>query len=358
MKSRTIHVIGVDLKRQSEVPCSVLESCPTIVGSSRLVDVISKYSSYPSGLNIIPITPLAGALEKIEESLSLGDVAVLASGDPLFFGIGRKLLQTFGADNVKIYPSSSSVQHAFAQFGIPWDDTSFVSLHGRTPENVVGTLLSHYKTAILTDGTNRPEIIAQGLLAFLGENSKQFTIHVAENIGMQTEKNVTGTIADIAEMRFGSLCCMLLLRNVSKITESTFRFGLSEEDIFHSRGLITKREVRAAALHALAIPANSIMWDVGAGSGSVGLEAARMNRDSLVYSIEKETEQHQNILTNIKKHDVVNMKMIPEEAPLGLHGLPRPHRIFIGGVEAISPRLSRYVRDNCCPTVALSSPQY
>lgn len=134
----------------------------------------------------------------------------------------------------------------------------------------------------------------------------------------------------LASEAFGSLCCMILVRHRGH-TCSQPRFGLSEDDIDHSRGLITKKEVRAAVLHALAIPDNGILWDVGAGSGSIGLEAARLYPDLLVYSVERSTEQHENIQSNKKKYEILNLKLIKGEAPEKLHNLPRPDRVFVGG---------------------------
>jgi precorrin-6Y C5,15-methyltransferase (decarboxylating) len=147
---------------------------------------------------------------------------------------------------------------------------------------------------------------------------------------MDTERLVAGNLFEIAADQFGSLCCMLVLHKPRHELNGP-RFGLGEGDICHSRGLITKSEVRAAAIHALGLIPNSILWDVGAGSGSVGLEAARMVPDMLVYAIEKNGEQHRNILNNKSIFDVLNLKLIRGEAPEMLRSLPRPHRIFIGG---------------------------
>lgn len=331
MEHGTLHVIGVDALDSGNLSLAVLKKCSAVVLSERFLQTMQRLDVAYGHCELIPITPLADAIEKIRGRLSTGDVAVLASGDPLFFGIGRRLIDIFGRKTTRIYPAPSSLQHAFARFGIPWDDFSFVSLHGRNPENRLGILLGHAKTAVLTDNSHRPESIARELLDFLGDEQSRYTIYVAENLGLDSERLTTGTLREIAEMRSGALSCMLLVRSENQARGSQSVFGLTEEDIIHSRGLITKSEVRAAALHALSIPAGSILWDVGAGSGSVGLEAARMHRDMLVYSIEKEPEQHLNIEANIKKYDAVNVKLIKGEAPEKLTGLPRPHRVFIGG---------------------------
>jgi len=331
MTEAILHIIGIDLQHHSPLPEDVLSGCRAVVVSSRFRELLQPQLSRCAPGEIISMTPLGGAIERIRENLDQGDVAVLASGDPLFFGIGRRLIEEFGRERVKIYPAVSAIQHAFARFRLSWEGAVFVSLHGRNRENGLGMLLAHRVTAVLTDIVNRPEIIAGELLGFLGSNAARYTVHVGENLGMENERCVSGSLREIAGETFGGLCCLLLVRQPPPTEAAWSRFGLHEEMIVHSRGLITKDEVRAAALHALAVPANSILWDVGAGSGSVGLEAARMQRDILVYAIEKSEEQQHNILENTRKYDVLNLKLVKGEAPAMLTGLPRPHRVFIGG---------------------------
>lgn len=330
MENGILHLVGVDTRNPERLPTELLENCSALVMSARFTELLKPILPGMNDKEIIPIAPLKKSFEVIAKKLREGDVAVIASGDPMFFGIGKKLVYEFGAEVVDIHPALSSIQYAFATYGVSWDDASFLSLHGRTNDTYVGSILAAPKTVILTDGVNRPEVIAQELLSFLGDTDTSFTAYVAENIGMQSERFVSGSLQHIAQHFFESLCCMIIVRNTGN-SDITPGFGLYEKDIIHSRGLITKSEVRAAAIHALQIPANAIVWDVGAGSGSVGLEIARMNKNTLVYSIEKNTEQHINIEKNKKKYDVLNLKVIKGEAPEQLLGLPAPHRVFIGG---------------------------
>jgi precorrin-6Y C5,15-methyltransferase (decarboxylating) len=330
MRNGRIQLIGVDLNPSASLPTTVLNDCHTIVISKRFEPLLAGLYPDYHRCEIVSITPLDAAISTILKRLDSGNVAVLATGDPLFFGIGKRLIDIFGADNTTVFPAPSSVQYTFSRFGISWDDSSFLSLHGRNEPNFVGTILAHRKIAILTDGRNRPEIIASALYQFLGEDEHDLTLYVAENLGMHNERLVTGTLQEIANNRFGSLCCMLAVRQPT-LNGGLPNFGLSEDDITHSRGLITKSEVRAAAIHALRVPANAILWDVGAGSGSVSLEIARMIPDALVYSIERNTEQHENILANKRKYNVINQKLVKGLAPESLYGLPAPHRVFIGG---------------------------
>jgi len=331
MSEGILRVIGVDQQGQDKVNEALLVGCRAVVLTERFHRHLPDPPENGEDWLRIPISPLAEAIEKIKRHLASGDVAVLASGDPLFFGIGQKLINEFGCNRVRITPAVSSLQYAFARFGIPWAQAAFVSLHGRTHHNRVGALLAQPLTAVLTDNVNRPEVLAAELLDFVGDNDGTITLYIAENLGMADERCVSGTLAEIAAKRFGHLCCMIIVRNVVADRSSEPQFGLSEDEIVHSRGLITKNEVRAAVLHALAIPANAIMWDVGAGSGSVSLEAARMQADAIIYAIEKEREQQRNIRANIARYGVANIRLVAGGAPEMLIGLPRPDRIFVGG---------------------------
>lgn len=337
-----VHIVGVDLEEglaKIDTPQTALPNCAAIIGTSRFLKTFSQEGRLPDSCELISITPLEEAFDAIKGYNQKGsDVVVLASGDPLFFGIARKLRELVGVEKIKVHPAVSSIQIAFARFGIPWDDANFISLHGRTDKNYLGKILSSPKTAILTDGTHRADVIASEMCSFLGTEQEQFTLHIVENIGLESERIFSGSPEKVSGESFDSLSVVIVRRNgcsekalAAESSKYPFSFGLKEQDIEHSRGLITKQEIRAAALHLLQIPDNSILWDVGAGSGSVGLEAARMHPDALIYSIEKNLEQQQNILANKSKFDLVNLKLIKGDAPSSLDGLPEPDRVFIGG---------------------------
>jgi precorrin-6Y C5,15-methyltransferase (decarboxylating) len=249
----------------------------------------------------------------------------------MFFGIGRKLTQSFPDQKIVVYPVLSSMQLAFARFNIPWDDTVFVSLHGRSNRALAVRLLNHAKTFILTDPVNSPDSIARKLLAECGEKAvSDFKIYVAEHLGFDSERLFSGNLTQIASQKFADPNVMIFTNFVAEMLPYP-SFGLQEHEICHSRGLLTKNEVRAAAIHALRLPQKGIFWDVGAGSGSVGLEAARLFPELQVLAIEKKDEQWQNITANKNKFAVWNLSIIQGEAPVALQHLDKPDRVFIGG---------------------------
>jgi len=323
-----IELIGVSGPALTEAQQTLLQSCAAVVVSRRHQPLVAGWDC-----RRIDMTPMTAMLTQVAEALPTGKVAVLASGDPLFYGVGRALIERFGAERVQVHPALSAVQLACARFRIPWDDLTLLSLHGRSGQDISGRVLGHAKVMLFTDLHNSPDRVAASLLTALSACDDQqrietIRLRVAENLGLADERLTSGSLAEIAGQTFAPLN-MLLVEQPS--LPETIRFGLRENEILHSRGLITKDEVRAATLHRLRLPANGVFWDIGGGSGSVSLEAARLNPELAVHTVEKNPEALQNIRANIKKYGTYNIHLISGEAPEALAGLPAPDRIFIGG---------------------------
>jgi precorrin-6B C5,15-methyltransferase / cobalt-precorrin-6B C5,C15-methyltransferase len=330
MTKTTLYIVGIDPVHPA-IPDNIMRQCSTLLLSRRFAEQFTDdITRYPH-LRTLQLTPLAEALKNIEQCLHDGNVVVLATGDPLFFGIGKLLIDRFAQSTLVICPAVSSMQYAFSRFLLPWDDAVFVSMHGRTEEHLQRYVAAHHKIGIVTDGKNTPAAIAARLREFYTDDIDfPCIVHVGENLGLPNECLFTGSLKEVAARNFGSLCCMILVREL-KNTSGSPKFGLSEPEILHSRGLITKAEIRAAAIHALAIPPRATIWDIGAGSGSISLEIARLFDDALVYAIEKDHTQLGNIIANRSRFTILNLKILAGEAPAALAGLPSPDRVFIGG---------------------------
>lgn len=330
--SSVLHVRGV-----SERDGNTALQADDFLGSVAMVASRRIYTSVSATITtgelppLIPLVPLAKSFTEIAKSLKTGDVTLLASGDPLFYGIGRKLVEVFPKQEIRFYPALSSMQLCFSRFGLPWDDTRVVSLHGRNEELMATKLLGSPKVFVFTDPTNSPASIARVLLEKCGaETVADTTVYVAENIGSLSERLFTGSLVETAALDFCAPNVMILL-NPESFSVISNTFGLQENEITHSRGLITKSEVRATVIHSLSLPPKGVLWDVGAGSGSVGLECARLFPDLYVQSVEKEEEQWQNIETNRSTFRTWNLNLIKGAAPEALKNLQRPDRIFVGG---------------------------
>jgi precorrin-6Y C5,15-methyltransferase (decarboxylating) len=322
-----IILIGIDPEGLTAKALALLAACPVVVASSRHRHLV------PAGHEIIAIAPVQQTLALVSDRLHRGNVAVLASGDPLFFGIGRTLLQTVGSEKLEIHPALSSVQLAFSRFKEPWDDAAFVSLHGRETEHILPLLLPHDKVLVFTDGVNSPDALCRQLLTCFAsvddvETVNRYQVMVAENLGQKNERLTTGSLAEISGQGFSPLNVVIFKRQPIL---RPFRLGLETDNIQHSRGLITKDEVRAATLHKLQLPEQGVLWDIGAGSGSVAIEAARLCPGLMIYAIERHPEELANIKANIRTYQCHTIQVIEGIAPEALAELPAPDRVFIGG---------------------------
>jgi precorrin-6B C5,15-methyltransferase / cobalt-precorrin-6B C5,C15-methyltransferase len=351
-----IHLLGIDGNSLTTEKTNIIKACATLFTTKRFSDLLQPVLLRFPDLRILPISPVSEAISQMEEALAISDISVLASGDPLFFGIGRTLCKRFGEERVWIYPAVSSMQLAFARFKIPWDDAQFFSVHGRRIEALLPQIGSLNKVCLLTDSVNSPGVVASALLKSFGKvNANRWLIHVGENLGEDSEKLTTGNLQEIADCAFSGLSVMIISRECDMNVSVPTRFGLLENEIVHTKGLITKNEVRAATLHALRLPETGVFWDIGAGSGSISIEAARMFPMLQVFAVEKKPEHIDNIIANIQRFNAYNITIVQGDAPDALENLPDPERIFVGGggdgLQDILPVCIRRLQANGCIVV-------
>lgn len=323
-------LIGVGCQGLTREQAGMLAQCRLIVADPRHLPLVKGLAAEQ-----LPISPMAPALASIRQAMASGDVGVLATGDPLFFGIGRMLLKEFGAEQLVVLPALSTMQEACARLTLPWDDMKMVSLHGRKTLHAPGLLLAGEKTFVFTDRQNTPAHLAQQLIEYLEliEDEAllaQCRVHVAENLGTRDERLFSGTLAEAARQDFAELNVLIATRP-PLAAEGIPVFGLIEEEIAHSRGLITKDEVRAVTLHALRLPNTGVFWDIGAGSGSISVAAARMHPDLTVFAVDQQSEAFANVKKNIRQFGCYNIIPIQGEATAVFGGLPNPDRVFVGG---------------------------
>lgn len=323
-------LIGVGCQGLTGEQTGMLARCGLIVGDSRHLALVQGMAAEKQA-----ISPLAPALDSIRLGMVSGDVGVLASGDPLFFGIGRRLLEEFGGEQLVVLPALSTMQEACARFKLPWDDMALLSLHSRETLHAPGLLLGREKTFVFTDRHNNPARLARQFVAYLELIEDEVLLagcrmHVAENLGTAEERLFSGTLAEAARREFAALNALIVTRP-HPATENLPLFGLSETEIAHSRGLITKDEVRAVTLHALRLPGTGVFWDLGAGSGSIAVAAARLHPGLTVFAVDQQGEAFANVKRNIRQFGCYNIIPVQGEAPAVLSGLPDPDRVFVGG---------------------------
>ncbi len=275
---------------------------------------------------------LGAALEEIARSAEERDVCVLASGDPLFFGVGALVATKVGADHVTVIPHPSSVQEAFARLGLKWDDAEVISLHGRSRAGLLTRLRRSSKVAILTDAKNEPAALARHLLEG-GEAG--WTAHVCENLCGAGERVRRFTLEALAVCEDVDPRSVLVLSRDDPAWRPAPVIAFLPEGEFEKRmpkrGLITKREARLLSIAAMQLRANSVVWDVGAGSGSVGIEAALLAYEGHAYLVEVDPESAAMCRENARALGADNVTVTAGRAPAALAGLRDPDAVFIGG---------------------------
>ena len=272
---------------------------------------------------------LDGLVQRIAAARAAGRrVVVLASGDPLFYGVGATLMARLGREAVRVTPHVSAVQLAFARLGVPWHDAAVLSAHGRPLERVLGRAMASHTFAVLTDAVNTPAAVARALLEGGMEDAEAA---VCEHLGGPRERVVRARLSAIAEQTFAPLNVLVVLRQPSAVRWGRPLIGQPESAYAHARGLITKAEVRAVSLGRLGLERAEVVWDVGAGSGAVAIEAASLRLDALVYAVERDAEQYRLLLANVRRYTAGNVRPVFGAAPAALADLPDPDAVFVGG---------------------------
>lgn len=252
-------------------------------------------------------------------------VVILASGDPLFYGIGGYVSKKL--QDVEIYPNVSSIQLAFANMGESWHDAYITSVHGRSMKGLAQRIDGRDKVALLTDETNTPGAIADYLLHF---GMKEYRAFVAENLGGTEERCGWYDLDQLVAKTFSPLNVVILKRQAPG---PAWPLGIEDEQFAQrkpDKGLITKKEVRVLSISQLALQEGSVVWDIGTCTGSVAIEAARIAREGAVFAIEKNEDDLQNCLENSAKFRV-DLTAVQGRAPKGLDAFADPNAIFIGG---------------------------
>lgn len=336
-----ITVIGLDGSPLAPADSAALAAATLVVGGRRQLAAAPP----PPGAAVVELGPLAPAVTALAGHD--GDAVVLASGDPGFFGILRSLRER-GLD-CAVRPAVSSVALAFARAGLPWDDAQVVSAHGRDPRYAVNVCRAHPKVAVLTGPGCGPAELGAALAGW-GRR-----LVVAEHLGAPGDERVTTcTPAEAVGSRWEDPNVVLVLGGQPPAAGPGWRWppaggradgarggwALPEDEFCQENAVITKAEVRAVALARLAPGPGRLIWDVGAGTGSVGIECGRLG--AAVIAIERGPHRARLVRDNARRHGV-DIRVIEGEAPGALAGLPAPDAAFIGGggacvVEAVATR--------------------
>ena len=310
-----------------------LAGAELVVGGRRLLDML------PAG----PIRTLAveADVESVVEEVVAepGAVCVLASGDPGFFGVVRPLAARLGPGRLRVHPQPSSVALAFARLGLPWDDATVVSAHGRPLADAARRAAPLAKVAVLVSPESPPEALGKELVRCGAAHDR---VAVCARLGSGAERVDRTDLAGLATGTWDPLSVVVLLRGDGVEGRRSLAWGRPEDDFDHRAGMVTKSEVRAVVLARLELPATGVVWDLGAGSGSVAVECALLAPGLSVIAVERRPDDADRIRSNAAGHGAV-VEVVEGEAPAALGGLPDPHRVFVGGggLDVVDAALAR-----------------
>ncbi len=279
--------------------------------------------------------PLEGDLRRFvasfAEAASSGEsVCVLCSGDPGFFGLARLASLHISPSLLRIHPAPSSVSLAFARAGTNWDDAEVVSAHGRPggAAEAARAIERSTKVAVLCGPDSPPQLLGRLALEY---GARDRRIWVGSGLGSQAESVWTGNLEALAAGRFDPASVVVSIVDETRQTipgPATLRWGRPESEFEHIRGMVTKAEVRAIAISKLDLPVSGVMWDVGAGSGSVSVECASLSAGLGVHAIERDPDQLKVLRSNTAN---TRVRVCEGEAPGVFESLEDPDRVFVGG---------------------------
>jgi len=271
---------------------------------------------------------MAQVIDESEE----GNVVVLASGDPLFFGIGTTLLKQMDSMDLHFVPSMSSGQLAFTRLGLPWHNARFLSCHGRSLQGLVCNMQQGDLFSILTDYKNTPQVLARHLEKY---NEVSWSLSVCEQLGGERENIRVFTVEQLAKsiIEFDQLNVVIAQRRSTILWGGFGQFAADETFLkrMPQNGLITKQAIRNLVLTTLKIQSDDTVWDIGAGSGAVSIELGKFCWDGRVYAVECNDKCFESIEENSCMHGTDNVSLIRGRAPECLSDLPCPDAVFVGG---------------------------
>ncbi|MFV0518317.1 MAG: precorrin-6y C5,15-methyltransferase (decarboxylating) subunit CbiE [Aminipila sp.] len=332
---RNIYIIGIGMGNPNSITVNGIEKInisSTLIGAKRMVESFSggtKKALYAIASDDI--------LKLIKENEEEEHIAVLMSGDVGFFSGTEKLRQLIKKEygdylgnsdiNFEYIPGVSSISYLSSRIGISWEDAKIVSLHGRK-EDDTSIVLNHEKVFFLTDGTDNTvsKICSRLTNADLGD----VKVYVGEKLSYKDEKITCGLASELLNQEFESLSVMMIINN-KPLKREKDTLGIRDEEFIRGSVPMTKEEVRTLAVSKLDLKENDIVYDIGAGTGSISIELALACRYGSVYAIETNIDGIDLIEKNKLKFNTKNLKIINGMAPDALKELPSPNKAFIGG---------------------------
>ena len=318
----TCYLIGIGMGNPETLTLGAarrIADCGLLIGAKRMLEAFSDHPGQK--LALIRAEDIASAVRAFD-----GDSAVLLSGDPGFYSGAAKLYDLLDGVTVETIPGISSLNYFCARLHTTWQDACLVSVHGRAA-NAVGQIQSHEKTFLLT-GRN---CTAGDLCRLMTEAGLgHVKVHVGQRLSYPDERIVSGTAAELVEEHFDDLS-VVLTENPAPTVWKAGAPCLWDDRLIRGKSPMTKENIRLLAVARLGVTPESVVWDVGAGTGSVSAACAMAAWQGQVWAVEKEPEALELIGQNKQALALSNLRIVPGEAPGALEKLPKPDCVFIGG---------------------------
>lgn len=322
-----IDVIGmgpgnVDLLTRRAV--EAIRESDIILGAPRLMERLDKIGEINATRMPCQLGEIKSLIQAHKDKKKIG---ILASGDIGFYSIAKWVQKEFKeAYKVECINGISSLQYFCNKLNKSYEDIKTISVHGRE-NKVLGAVMSYSNVFVLTGGTYKVQDVCKMLCK---AGLEDVSVYIGEKLSYEEERVLSGRAKDFVNIDFEDLAVML----IEKSSEEEWDYvtpGIPDEAFIRGKVPMTKEEVRSVCLSKLRIKKSDILYDVGAGTGSVAIEMARQAKAGWVYALEKKEEAIELIHANKEKFRAYNMDVIQAECPKGLEALPQPDKVFIGG---------------------------
>jgi precorrin-6Y C5,15-methyltransferase (decarboxylating) len=332
---RKISIVGIGMGSEGTMTLegrNACENADVLIGAKRMVEVCSD-SQKPFFISYL----VQDIITYIQEHPQYENIAILQSGDVGFYSGARSLIEgltdgerlidteQFIDMEIKLFPGISSVVYFCSRLKTMWQDVKLLSLHGREG-NILEHIQRNHKVFVLMGGAYTVQDLCRDLIQY---QMTDVRIFVGENLSYENEKIISGTPSQLKDMSFASLS-VVMIYNDGEVRDSCYR-SINDEVFIRGKVPMTKSEVRTLSLAKLLLKEDAVIYDVGAGTGSVSMEMAKQSFRGMVYAIERKDEAVELIKENQKLLKVANLQVIHGLAPEALHSLPAPTHVFIGG---------------------------
>lgn len=305
-----------------------MEQAQVVIAAKRMIPMLEEL--LPDGKSILPMRGIKETIDMIEETLKEQEVALIVSGDPLIYSLLRTLKKDEKGSkmDIEVIPGIGSLSMLGARCGISMEEAKIISVHGRTQKrgSIAMAVFEHRDCFFLCSKEQGPAWLSEIMLEY---HLEDVTVYAGSQLSYEEEEIVSASPKEMSQKEFPSLC-VALIHNENPRTVSQVGL-LQDADFIRGKTPMTKEEVRAIILQKLRLHPDSIVWDVGAGTGSVTIESARFCPFGEIYAIERSEDAVALIEKNKEKFQVPHVKIFAGTAKEEIKKLPCPDAVFIGG---------------------------